>query len=63
MRGHMERIPSPDSDYDVRFLRMRLRNWYRAIDARRDVIGCGARYRALASRFAFNSVSTAPSSR
>lgn len=31
-------FPSPDSDYDVRFIYVRPRNWYLALDARRDVI-------------------------
>ncbi len=31
-------FPSPDSDYDVRFLYARPRDWYLSIDARRDVI-------------------------
>ena len=31
-------FPSPDSDYDVRFLYLRERDWYLAIEARRDVI-------------------------
>ncbi len=33
-------FPSPDSDYDVRFLYARPRDWYLSIDARRDVIEC-----------------------
>ena len=33
-------FPSPDSDYDVRFLYARSRDWYLAIDSRRDVIEC-----------------------
>ena len=33
-------FPSPDSDYDVRFLYVRPRDWYLSIDARRDVIEC-----------------------
>lgn len=33
-------FPSPDSDYDVRFLYARPRDWYLAIDMRRDVIEC-----------------------
>ena len=31
-------FPSPDSDYDVRFVYMREKDWYLSIDARRDVI-------------------------
>ena len=31
-------FPSPDSDYDVRFVYMRPSSWYLAVDARRDVI-------------------------
>ena len=31
-------FPSPDSDYDVRFLYARPRDWYLSIDSRRDVI-------------------------
>ncbi len=31
-------FPSPDSDYDVRFLYARPRDWYLSIDVRRDVI-------------------------
>ena len=31
-------FPSPDSDYDVRFLYVRPRDWYLALDKRRDVI-------------------------
>lgn len=31
-------FPSPDSDYDVRFVYVRPRNWYLSIDGRRDVI-------------------------
>ena len=33
-------FPSPDSDYDVRFLYARPRDWYLSIDSRRDVIEC-----------------------
>lgn len=33
-------FPSPDSDYDVRFLYARPRDWYLSIDTRRDVIEC-----------------------
>ena len=33
-------FPSPDSDYDVRFLYARPRDWYLAVDSRRDVIEC-----------------------
>ena len=33
-------FPSPDSDYDVRFLYARPRDWYLSIDLRRDVIEC-----------------------
>ncbi|MXZ79870.1 MAG: nucleotidyltransferase domain-containing protein [Gammaproteobacteria bacterium] len=33
-------FPSPDSDYDVRFLYARPRDWYLSIDVRRDVIEC-----------------------
>ena len=33
-------FPSPDSDYDVRFLYARPRDWYLAVDRRRDVIEC-----------------------
>ncbi len=33
-------FPSPDSDYDVRFLYVRPRDWYLSINARRDVIEC-----------------------
>ena len=32
--------PSPDSDYDVRFLYARPRDWYLSINTRRDVIEC-----------------------
>ncbi len=31
-------FPSPDSDYDVRFVYVREKDWYLSIDARRDVI-------------------------
>ena len=31
-------FPSPDSDYDVRFVYVRPRDWYLSIDNRRDVI-------------------------
>ena len=31
-------FPSPDSDYDVRFVYVRPRDWYLSIDSRRDVI-------------------------
>lgn len=31
-------FPSPDSDYDVRFVYVRPRDWYLSIDCRRDVI-------------------------
>ena len=31
-------FPSPDSDYDVRFIYVRPRDWYLALDRRRDVI-------------------------
>jgi predicted nucleotidyltransferase len=31
-------FPSPDSDYDVRFLYVHRRDWYLSIDPRRDVI-------------------------
>lgn len=31
-------FPSPDSDYDIRFLYVRPRDWYLALDKRRDVI-------------------------
>ena len=31
-------FPSPDSDYDVRFLYVRPHDWYLALDKRRDVI-------------------------
>ncbi|MCY4227400.1 MAG: nucleotidyltransferase domain-containing protein [Gammaproteobacteria bacterium] len=33
-------FPSPDSDYDVRFLYARPRDWYLSIGPRRDVIEC-----------------------
>ena len=33
-------FPSPDSDYDVRFVYARPRDWYLSIDGRRDVIEC-----------------------
>ncbi|MCY3875968.1 MAG: DUF429 domain-containing protein [Rhodobacteraceae bacterium] len=33
-------FPSPDSDFDVRFLYARPRDWYLSIDRRRDVIEC-----------------------
>ena len=33
-------FPSRDSDYDVRFLYLRPREWYLAVDRRRDVIEC-----------------------
>ena len=33
-------FPSPDSDYDVRFLYARPRDWYHSINSRRDVIEC-----------------------
>ena len=35
-------FPSPDSDFDVRFLYARPRDWYLSIDKRRDVIECPA---------------------
>ncbi len=35
-------FPSPDSDFDVRFLYARPRGWYLSIDKRRDVIECPA---------------------
>ena len=31
-------FPSPDSDYDVRFLYLHLRDWYLSLIDRRDVI-------------------------
>ena len=31
-------FPSPDSDYDVRFLYVRPHDWYLSIDTRRDVM-------------------------
>jgi uncharacterized protein len=31
-------FPSPDSDYDVRFIYVRQRNWYLSVEERRDVI-------------------------
>ncbi len=33
-------FPSPESDYDVRFLYARPREWYLSINSRRDVIEC-----------------------
>ena len=33
-------FPSPDSDYDVRFLYVRPRDWYLSVNSRRDVIEC-----------------------
>lgn len=33
-------FPSPDSDFDVRFLYVRPRDWYLSINSRRDVIEC-----------------------